>query len=200
MCGKKISSPKTSQNKSDINCYHGSSPNVPEPGHLRCLSEKGFHSFVSSTNTSMCPRTVLPFNRNHTEFGSASLLYCVDIVTTSASARFVHTSSRFYKEESKVEKTVQALKDEAKEDAGKKVGERSVKVESVMKPTAGEAVDSKSAVAKKKSLGQQVVAEVKHYYNGFKLLFFDVRVAIRYVWRILRGGNLTRRERRQVRQ
>ena len=52
--------------------------------------------------------------------------------------------------------------------------------------------------AEKKSIGQRIVAELKHYYHGFRLLSIDVRLCSRYVWHILNGGSLTRRERRKV--
>lgn len=51
----------------------------------------------------------------------------------------------------------------------------------------------------KKSLYQRVVDELKHYYNGFRLLGIDIKIAGRMVWRLLHGQLLTRRERRRVR-
>lgn len=53
-------------------------------------------------------------------------------------------------------------------------------------------------VAVKKSLGQKVLDELKHYYHGFRLLWIDTKIAARMLWRILNGHTLTRRERRQV--
>ncbi|XP_053125521.1 LETM1 domain-containing protein LETM2, mitochondrial isoform X1 [Hemicordylus capensis] len=50
----------------------------------------------------------------------------------------------------------------------------------------------------KKSLWQKVVDELKHYYNGFHLLWIDTKVAARMVWRLLHGQVLTRRERRRL--
>uniref|UniRef100_A0A674I2M7 LETM2 N-terminal domain-containing protein n=1 Tax=Terrapene triunguis TaxID=2587831 RepID=A0A674I2M7_9SAUR len=50
----------------------------------------------------------------------------------------------------------------------------------------------------KKSLRQRIVDELKHYYNGFHLLWIDTKVAARMVWRLLHGQVLTRRERRRV--
>lgn len=52
-------------------------------------------------------------------------------------------------------------------------------------------------VAVKKSLGQRVLDELKHYYHGFRLLWIDTKIAARMLWRILHGHSLTRRERRQ---
>lgn len=44
----------------------------------------------------------------------------------------------------------------------------------------------------------RTVKEVKHYYHGFRLLFIDVRICSRYIWNVLNGATLTRRERKQV--
>ncbi|XP_065515289.1 LETM1 domain-containing protein LETM2, mitochondrial isoform X2 [Lathamus discolor] len=49
-----------------------------------------------------------------------------------------------------------------------------------------------------RSLRQRVVEELKHYYNGFHLLWIDTKVAARMVWRLLHGQVLTRRERRRL--
>nr|XP_046243893.1 LETM1 domain-containing protein LETM2, mitochondrial isoform X2 [Scatophagus argus] len=50
----------------------------------------------------------------------------------------------------------------------------------------------------KKSLYQRIVDELKHYYNGFRLLGIDIKIAGRMVWRLLHGQVLTRRERRRL--
>ncbi|KAM6930896.1 LETM1 domain-containing protein LETM2, mitochondrial [Xenentodon cancila] len=50
----------------------------------------------------------------------------------------------------------------------------------------------------KKSLYQRIVDELKHYYNGFRLLGIDIKIACRMVWRLLHGQLLTRRERRRL--
>ena len=52
----------------------------------------------------------------------------------------------------------------------------------------------------KKSLYQRFIDELKHYYNGFRLLGIDIKIAGRMVWRLLHGQLLTRRERRRVRE
>lgn len=52
----------------------------------------------------------------------------------------------------------------------------------------------------KKALYQRIVDELKHYYNGFRLLGIDIKIAGRMVWRLLHGQLLTRRERRRVRE
>lgn len=50
----------------------------------------------------------------------------------------------------------------------------------------------------KKSLYQRIVDELKHYYNGFRLLGIDTKIAGRMVWSLLHGQVLTRRERRRL--
>uniref|UniRef100_A0A8C2HVK5 Leucine zipper-EF-hand containing transmembrane protein 2 n=1 Tax=Cyprinus carpio TaxID=7962 RepID=A0A8C2HVK5_CYPCA len=49
----------------------------------------------------------------------------------------------------------------------------------------------------RKSVGQRVLDELKHYYHGFRLLGIDTKIAARMVWRLLHGQQLTRRERRR---
>uniref|UniRef100_A0A2K5J9M3 Mitochondrial proton/calcium exchanger protein n=1 Tax=Colobus angolensis palliatus TaxID=336983 RepID=A0A2K5J9M3_COLAP len=89
-------------------------------------------------------------------------------------------SSRPVGDDSVVEKSLKSLKDKNKklEEGGP-----------VYSPPAEEVV--------KKSLGQRVLDELKHYYHGFRLLWIDTKIAARMLWRILNGHTLTRRERRQ---
>ncbi|XP_006625558.2 LETM1 domain-containing protein LETM2, mitochondrial [Lepisosteus oculatus] len=69
------------------------------------------------------------------------------------------------------------------------------------KPAAGPVSPSpagrEKAVARK-SLRQRVLDELRHYYNGFRLLGIDTKIAGRMVWRLLHGQLLTRRERRRL--
>ena len=46
----------------------------------------------------------------------------------------------------------------------------------------------------KKSLGERVMAEIKHYYSGFKLLFLDVKISSKIIWKTVHGKTLSRRE------
>ncbi|NXL64832.1 LETM1 protein, partial [Chordeiles acutipennis] len=89
-------------------------------------------------------------------------------------------SSRPLRDDSIVEKSLKSLKDKNKklEEGGP-----------VYSPTEVEVV--------KKSIGQRVVDELKHYYHGFRLLWIDTKIAARMLWRILHGNTLSRRERRQ---
>ncbi|KAL2098746.1 hypothetical protein ACEWY4_005226 [Coilia grayii] len=94
--------------------------------------------------------------------------------------RWVHTSARRC-DKSKVERSLKSLKDKNKklEEGGP-----------VYSPT----VD---AQVQRRSLGQRVLDEVKHYYHGFRLLWIDTEIAARMLWRVLNGNALSRRERRQ---
>ncbi|XP_051475909.1 mitochondrial proton/calcium exchanger protein isoform X2 [Apus apus] len=89
-------------------------------------------------------------------------------------------SSLPLQDDSIVEKSLKSLKDKNKklEEGGP-----------VYSPTEVEVV--------KKSLGERIVDELKHYYHGFRLLWIDTKIAARMLWRILHGNTLSRRERRQ---
>lgn len=92
-------------------------------------------------------------------------------------------SSASRNDDSVIEKSLKSLKDKSKklEEGGP-----------VYSPTVEEAIV-------KKSIGQRVIDEVKHYYHGFRLLWIDSKIAARMLWQILHGSSMTRRERRQVR-
>ncbi|NXW54694.1 LETM1 protein, partial [Eurystomus gularis] len=89
-------------------------------------------------------------------------------------------SSHPLRDDSIVEKSLKSLKDKNKklEEGGP-----------VYSPTEVEVV--------KKSIGQRIVDELKHYYHGFRLLWIDTKIAARMLWRVLHGNTLSRRERRQ---
>ncbi|NXK10629.1 LETM1 protein, partial [Herpetotheres cachinnans] len=93
--------------------------------------------------------------------------------------RWWHSSSPL-QDDSIVEKSLKSLKDRNKklEEGGP-----------VYSPTEVEVV--------KKSIGQRIVDELKHYYHGFRLLWIDTKIAARMLWRVLHGNTLSRRERRQ---
>ncbi|KAM9477989.1 mitochondrial proton/calcium exchanger protein isoform 2-T2 [Clarias gariepinus] len=94
--------------------------------------------------------------------------------------RWVHTSSCLH-DESKVERSLRSLKDRNKklEEGG---------------PIYSPAVDAEPV---RRTLGQRVIDEVKHYYHGFRLLWMDTAITGRMLWRVLNGHILSRRERRQ---
>ena len=53
-------------------------------------------------------------------------------------------------------------------------------------------------VREKLSIKDKIMKEVMHYYDGFKLLYLDTKVAAKLLWRVLNGEVLLRREKRQV--
>uniref|UniRef100_A0A8D2DWA9 Mitochondrial proton/calcium exchanger protein n=1 Tax=Sciurus vulgaris TaxID=55149 RepID=A0A8D2DWA9_SCIVU len=83
-------------------------------------------------------------------------------------------------DDSVVEKSLKSLKDK-----NKKLEE------------GGPVYSPPAEVVVKKSLGQKVLDELKHYSHGFCLLWIDTKIASRMLWYILNGHTLTRRERRQ---
>ncbi|XP_062852123.1 mitochondrial proton/calcium exchanger protein [Trichomycterus rosablanca] len=94
--------------------------------------------------------------------------------------RWIHSSSCLY-DDSKVEQSLRSLKDRNKKlEEGGPVYSPTVEVEPV-----------------RKTLGQRVIDEVKHYYHGFRLLWIDTAITGRMLWRVLNGHILSRRERRQ---
>lgn len=100
----------------------------------------------------------------------------------SVSIRGIHLSAISYDSESKVEKTVKALKEKQEELVKKHEQPANLDI----------------ALPVKKSLGQRILDEIKHYYHGFRLLFIDIKVSARLLWHVLNGHTLSRRERKQV--
>ena len=101
---------------------------------------------------------------------------------------------------SKIEETVERLKEKQKSETQTEpedpVGGK--KVENVNNVIPDQNNQKVAEISKKKSLWVRFKDEVLHYYSGFKLLFLDVQVSSKIVWKILRGKNLTRRESRQL--
>ena len=100
--------------------------------------------------------------------------------------------------ESKAEKAVNLLKDSLK---AKEETKQSVTTESTVDETSSKTLASPSETqvdTPRLSLWGRIVKEVMHYYNGFKLLFLETKIAYRLMKQVLHGHSLTRRERRQV--
>ncbi|VVC30884.1 LETM1-like,EF-hand domain pair,Letm1 ribosome-binding domain,EF-hand domain [Cinara cedri] len=77
------------------------------------------------------------------------------------------------KPSSKVEETVNAVKEKAQKEAeGKEI----------------------AAVKPKKSIKQKVIDEVMHYYHGFKLLGLNAKISFKLAIKKMKGQELTRRE------
>jgi hypothetical protein len=109
----------------------------------------------------------------------------------------------FYDDRSKIEKTVNLLKkDKVNEEKAKQTVSTLLPSTTVpiVRPDAAltTTTSNKSTIIKRKSFWQRIVHELKHYYNGFKLLFIETKIAFRLLTQVLQGHTLTRRERKQV--
>lgn len=87
------------------------------------------------------------------------------------------------KPSSKVEASVLAFKEDLKKEKEKKAAN----VQPAVPPTVA-----------KPSIGKRIMDELKHYYHGFRLLFIDIKISWNFLWRLLRGEVLTRREKKQL--
>ena len=92
-------------------------------------------------------------------------------------------------EKSKVEETCETLKAKQQAETSKTLVE-----------VLDEALQPKKTESEpvKKSLAQRFVHEVKHYANGFRLLFINIRISLKQLWKVLNGQDLSRRERKLV--
>ena len=102
----------------------------------------------------------------------------------------LHTHSRVLLKdpESKAEQTVNLIKEKILKE------KESASVNTMQ--TAAVPVDIEQQ-QKRPSLWDRVVKEIQHYYHGFKLLYFETKIAWSLMKKVLRGESLTRRERRQ---
>jgi hypothetical protein len=112
------------------------------------------------------------------------------VLLSSVHYRSFHSSSILFDDKSKIEKTVDLLKDKVETTP-------TIPVVPITDTTIA-TTSSDSTIAKRKSLWQRIVHEIKHYYNGFKLLFIETKIAFRLLRQVLNGYTLTRRERKQV--
>jgi len=127
--------------------------------------------------------------------------------STNTSCRRLHTSSMAgaRASSSKVEETVIRLKERAEQELAEQsqVEDLEKKINSVMEEAdlaVKVSVEKKASkeVQVKKSLGERVMAELKHYYSGFKLLYLDVKISSKIIWKTVHGKTLSRRENRQL--
>ncbi|TKR93036.1 hypothetical protein L596_007569 [Steinernema carpocapsae] len=87
-------------------------------------------------------------------------------------------------ERSKVEETLQMLKEDLKRQQ-----EEDARRDKMLLSTKADA---------KPPLKTRIVNELKHYYHGFRLLALETKLSARYIWRLAHGASLTRRERQQL--
>ena len=62
------------------------------------------------------------------------------------------------------------------------------------------ALAAKKEESKKLSIGQKIMREIHHYWDGTKLLATEVRISTRLALKMAAGYDLSRRENRQVRR
>lgn len=106
-------------------------------------------------------------------------------LTNLNQSRMIHVSRSLFdiKDSSKVEQTVKALREQVKEK-DQQIGSSMGKAPAIVEP--------------KRGLGKRIWDELVHYYHGFRLLFIDVGIASRLIWKVLNGSNLSRREHKQL--
>ena len=92
-------------------------------------------------------------------------------------------------EKSKVEETCETLKAKKQAETTKTLIEA---MDEALQPKKPE------PEAVKKSIVERIVHEVKHYANGFRLLFINIRISLKELWKVLNGQDLSRRERKLV--
>lgn len=120
--------------------------------------------------------------------------------------RSISTTSVFFeKSSSKIEDVVKTLKEAEKEKnievtkdsttIPKKPADTSPLADTQAKQVLAPVALTETAVVKK-TLLQRIWAELVHYYHGFRLLFIDINVSRKLLWKILNGGSLSRREHR----
>lgn len=131
---------------------------------------------------------------------SSAFLSDIHIGCAQQQVRYISLSTRNYEQaSSKVEETVKKIQEKERQE--KEKGKESVKATEVDATTAATAApaDAPSDVTPaktvdKRTLKQKIWHEVLHYYHGFRLLFIDMNVARKLLWKVLRGDTLTRRE------
>ena len=122
------------------------------------------------------------------------LVLCESLTPALGSfAKFHSKSNAVFKDpDSNAEKAANLIKEniiQVKKEETVEAGETKKAIETVSPSTA---VD-----VQRPTLWQRIVKELKHYYTGFKLLYFETKIASRLLRSVLNGHTLTRRERRQ---
>lgn len=178
-------------------CGSQQSPAIPKRFSAASFVDIRWHSYLNSCATQSRNTLTRSYIDNFHHCRSS-------FPNTVPMLRLLHTSPVGQREpESKVEETLEALKDSVKKSSvtepadtvvtEAKIPPKVTEVEDVPPPAVPEVVPPK-----KKSLWVRFKAEMVHYYHGFRLLFIDIRVAVRLIWHVLNGRSLMRRERKQV--
>lgn len=158
-----------------------------------------------STNNATEVLSVLS-NKNANRMGYPTKPYVYNI-----SRYFCRTPRLFDQPSSKVEVTVQTMKNKQKEKVEEIMKEASSTTTTSEAATVGHITskDSDNASASKKlsestpksivvkkPLKDRIWEELVHYYHGFRLLVIDLNICRKLLWRVLNGKTLNRRENR----
>jgi LETM1 and EF-hand domain-containing protein 1, mitochondrial len=154
----------------------------------KTINSTRLSSIATKANIQLCARSFLHGSTNNL------LLYRSAFSTRFSFYNNFNTSSVVLENaSSKVEVTVKTIK-EKETQAQQPTLNTSV---SVTELNAVKHSDLPTALpVVKKSLGQRIWAELVHYYHGFRLLWIDINVSRKLLWRVLMGKTLTRREHR----
>ena len=144
-----------------------------------------FSNWSGEVLSRISPHEDIKHQRN--PFSVNGYLYQTSNPYFSTRRHFTTSITRFSEPSSKVEQTVNALKEEVEQQ--KKPQDKPETV-----------VDKKTAVTTppKRPLRKRIWDELVHYYHGFRLLFIDIRIASRLAWKSIQGEDLSRREYRQL--
>ena len=149
----------------------------------------------ASINPWVCPRQPLLISHVNT----SRLLASPNLYDFSVNRNICTSFQLWEKSSSKVEDVVKNLKEAEKEKTAAAAGaEAEAKLQSEPDKSVASVVPETAVTQAvvKRSLGQRIWAEIVHYYHGFRLLFIDINICRQYLWKILNGKSLTRREHR----
>lgn len=159
--------------------------------HLLSFKKMNSH-YVIFSHSSYC------FLRHATTCTKRSHAYFNRYKPVYISERSLYPSlNRASKEKSKVEETVESLKEQARPQTKGKPVEAAASSSSVDSKELTK-MPVKETSPPKRSIGKRIWDEIVHYYHGFRLLGIDIRLATRLVWKILHGEELSRREHKQL--
>lgn len=172
--------------------YSGSSPEAQQ-NHLTANIQPGIYARRQS---------LLISNENTSRLLTSANLYSYSI------NRNIYTTFKLHeKSSSKIEDVVKTLKEAEKEKSDQKATAASAAAEAPPSATTKPPQEAQQlatvtpeapppTTVVKKSIPQRIWAELVHYYHGFRLLFIDIGICRKYLWKLLKGQSLTRREHR----
>jgi len=159
----------------------------------RALSKTNYRAFSKSTSSAV-------LGERQCYLGSTYQLRYggLEFHSTFNQLRVLSTT-RVVFEDSKVEQQLESLKEKKKDEEAKS---KQLKVEdSKVSPTSPDKQNASVSTIEDSRLRRiwvKVKKEAVHYYNGFKLFFFEVRVSSKLLLKVAKGNTLSWRERKQL--